>query len=118
VACATRDLRDHRYIRSRGRRDRLAYDTSRTAEQDAEEKALDLLDKRRPALLLSPDVRNDHRWDVIVIPASTVMREGHGAPAPRGWPVSTRERRRSPSFPGAPVPGPRVDRQTHFAVPR
>jgi mRNA-degrading endonuclease toxin of MazEF toxin-antitoxin module len=34
------------------------------------------LDKRRPALLLSPDVRNDKARDVIVIPASTVMREG------------------------------------------
>lgn len=34
------------------------------------------LDKRRPALLLSPDVRNDKGRDVIVIPASTVMREG------------------------------------------
>ena len=27
------------------------------------------LDKRRPALLLSPDVRNDEARDVIVIPA-------------------------------------------------
>lgn len=34
------------------------------------------LDKRRPALLLSPDMRNDKGRDVIVIPASTVMREG------------------------------------------
>jgi mRNA-degrading endonuclease toxin of MazEF toxin-antitoxin module len=34
------------------------------------------LDKRRPALLLSADVRNDKGRDVIVIPASTVMREG------------------------------------------
>jgi mRNA-degrading endonuclease toxin of MazEF toxin-antitoxin module len=34
------------------------------------------LDKRRPALLLSPDARNDKGRDVIVIPASTVMREG------------------------------------------
>ena len=34
------------------------------------------LDKRRPALILSPDVRNDKGRDVIVIPASTVMREG------------------------------------------
>lgn len=34
------------------------------------------LDKRRPALLLSPDARNDKARDVIVIPASTVMREG------------------------------------------
>jgi mRNA-degrading endonuclease toxin of MazEF toxin-antitoxin module len=35
-----------------------------------------VLDKRRPALLLSPDARNDRARDVIVIPASTVMREG------------------------------------------
>jgi len=35
-----------------------------------------VLDKRRPALLLSPDVRNDKGRDVIVIPVSTVMREG------------------------------------------
>jgi mRNA-degrading endonuclease toxin of MazEF toxin-antitoxin module len=34
------------------------------------------LDKRRPALLLSPDMRNDKGRDVIVIPASTVMRDG------------------------------------------
>jgi len=34
------------------------------------------LNKRRPALLLSPDVRNDKAHDVIVIPTSTVMREG------------------------------------------
>jgi mRNA-degrading endonuclease toxin of MazEF toxin-antitoxin module len=34
------------------------------------------LDKRRPALLLSPDMRNDKGRDVIVIPVSTVMREG------------------------------------------
>ena len=34
------------------------------------------LDKRRPALLLSADARNDKGRDVIVIPASTVMREG------------------------------------------
>ena len=34
------------------------------------------LDKRRPVLLLSPDARNDKARDVIVIPASTVMREG------------------------------------------
>ena len=34
------------------------------------------LDKRRPALLLSPDARNDKARDVIVIPASTVTREG------------------------------------------
>ena len=34
------------------------------------------LDKRRPALLLSPDARNDNGRDVIIIPASTAMREG------------------------------------------
>ena len=34
------------------------------------------LDKRRPVLLVSPDARNDKARDVIVIPASTVMREG------------------------------------------
>jgi mRNA-degrading endonuclease toxin of MazEF toxin-antitoxin module len=34
------------------------------------------LDKRRPVLVLSPDARNDKARDVIVIPASTVMREG------------------------------------------
>jgi mRNA-degrading endonuclease toxin of MazEF toxin-antitoxin module len=34
------------------------------------------LDKRRPALILSPDARNEHASDVIVIPASTVLREG------------------------------------------
>jgi mRNA-degrading endonuclease toxin of MazEF toxin-antitoxin module len=34
------------------------------------------LDKRRPALLLSPDARNAKARDVIVIPASTVLREG------------------------------------------
>ena len=41
------------------------------------------LDKRRPALLLSPDVRNDKGRDVIVIPASTVMREGPAEPERR-----------------------------------
>jgi mRNA interferase MazF len=34
------------------------------------------LDKRRPALLLSPDVRNERASDVIVVPATTVLREG------------------------------------------
>ena len=34
------------------------------------------LDKRRPALLLSPDARNKHASDVIVVPASTVLRAG------------------------------------------
>jgi mRNA-degrading endonuclease toxin of MazEF toxin-antitoxin module len=32
------------------------------------------LDKRRPALVLSPDYRNDHAGDVIVIPCSTRLR--------------------------------------------
>jgi mRNA-degrading endonuclease toxin of MazEF toxin-antitoxin module len=35
-----------------------------------------VLDKRRPALLLSPDARNDRARDVIIIPTSTVLREG------------------------------------------
>src|SRR4051794_2655492 len=34
------------------------------------------LDKRRSALLLSPDAHNAKARDVIVIPVSTVMREG------------------------------------------
>jgi mRNA-degrading endonuclease toxin of MazEF toxin-antitoxin module len=33
-------------------------------------------DKRRPALLLSPNARNEGASDVIVVPASTVLREG------------------------------------------
>ena len=33
------------------------------------------LDKRRPALVLSPDYRNEHALDVIVIPCSTRLRE-------------------------------------------
>lgn len=32
------------------------------------------LDKRRPALVLSPDYRNRHAHDVIVIPCSTHLR--------------------------------------------
>ena len=32
------------------------------------------LDKRRPALVLSPDYRNQHAHDVIVIPCSTHIR--------------------------------------------
>jgi mRNA-degrading endonuclease toxin of MazEF toxin-antitoxin module len=32
------------------------------------------LDKRRPALVLSPDYRNEHAGDVIVIPCSTRLR--------------------------------------------
>jgi mRNA-degrading endonuclease toxin of MazEF toxin-antitoxin module len=33
------------------------------------------LDKRRPALVISIDARNDHATDVIVIPCSTHLRE-------------------------------------------
>lgn len=33
-------------------------------------------DKRRPALVLSPNSRNEGANDVIVIPTSTVLREG------------------------------------------
>jgi mRNA-degrading endonuclease toxin of MazEF toxin-antitoxin module len=33
------------------------------------------LDKRRPVLVLSPDYRNEHASDVIVIPCSTHMRD-------------------------------------------
>lgn len=32
------------------------------------------LDKRRPALVISPDYRNQHAGDVIVIPCSTSLR--------------------------------------------
>ena len=32
------------------------------------------LDKRRPALVLAPDYRNEHAGDVIVIPCSTRLR--------------------------------------------
>jgi mRNA-degrading endonuclease toxin of MazEF toxin-antitoxin module len=32
------------------------------------------LDKRRPALVISPDYRNQHAGDVIVIPCSTRLR--------------------------------------------
>ena len=32
------------------------------------------LDKRRPALVLSPDYRNEHASDVIVVPCSTRLR--------------------------------------------
>ncbi len=32
------------------------------------------LDKRRPALVLSPDYRNQHASDVIIIPCSTRLR--------------------------------------------
>jgi mRNA interferase MazF len=35
------------------------------------------LDKRRPALVISPDYRNEHAGDVIVIPCSTRI---HAAP--------------------------------------
>lgn len=33
-------------------------------------------DKRRPVLLLSPEARNERAHDVIVVPLSTVLREG------------------------------------------
>lgn len=33
------------------------------------------LDKRRPALVLSPDYRNERAHDVIVVPCSTTLRE-------------------------------------------
>ena len=33
------------------------------------------LDKRRPALVVSPDYRNEHAHDVIVIPCSTRLRD-------------------------------------------
>lgn len=32
------------------------------------------LDKRRPALVLSPDYRNQHASDIIVVPCSTRLR--------------------------------------------
>ena len=32
------------------------------------------LDKRRPALVISPDYRNEHASDVIVVPCSTHLR--------------------------------------------
>jgi mRNA-degrading endonuclease toxin of MazEF toxin-antitoxin module len=32
------------------------------------------LDKRRPVLVISPDYRNEHASDVIVVPCSTVVR--------------------------------------------
>jgi len=32
------------------------------------------LDKRRPALVLSPDYRNEHASDIIVVPCSTRLR--------------------------------------------
>ena len=34
------------------------------------------LDKRRPVLIVSLDVRNERANDVIVVPCSTTMREG------------------------------------------
>jgi mRNA-degrading endonuclease toxin of MazEF toxin-antitoxin module len=34
------------------------------------------LDKRRPALVVSPDYRNEHASDVIVVPCSTQVRLG------------------------------------------
>jgi|SRR5688572_25378574 len=33
------------------------------------------LDKRRPALVLSPDYRNERAHDVIVVPCSTTLRD-------------------------------------------
>jgi mRNA-degrading endonuclease toxin of MazEF toxin-antitoxin module len=33
------------------------------------------MDKRRPVLVLSPDYRNEHANDVIVVPGSTTVRE-------------------------------------------
>jgi len=33
-------------------------------------------DKRRPVLIVSPEARNEHASDVIVIPVSTVLRQG------------------------------------------
>ncbi len=33
------------------------------------------LDKRRPVLVISPDYRNEHANDVIVVPGSTIVRE-------------------------------------------
>lgn len=34
------------------------------------------LDKRRPVLVLSPESRNDHASDLIVVPCSSVLRGG------------------------------------------
>lgn len=34
------------------------------------------LDKRRPVLVVSPDVRNERASDVIVVPCSTRLRDG------------------------------------------
>ena len=34
-----------------------------------------MFDKRRPALVLSPDYRNERASDVIVVPSTTVLRE-------------------------------------------
>jgi mRNA-degrading endonuclease toxin of MazEF toxin-antitoxin module len=33
------------------------------------------LDKRRPVLVISPDYRNERATDVIIVPASTTIRE-------------------------------------------
>jgi mRNA-degrading endonuclease toxin of MazEF toxin-antitoxin module len=33
------------------------------------------LDKRRPVLVISPDYRNEHASDVIIVPASTTIRD-------------------------------------------
>lgn len=34
------------------------------------------MDKRRPVLILSPESRNDHASDLIVVPCSSVLRRG------------------------------------------
>ncbi len=34
------------------------------------------MDKRRPVLILSPESRNERATDLIVVPCSTVLREG------------------------------------------
>lgn len=33
-------------------------------------------DKRRPVIVLSPEARNEHASDVIVVPVTSVLREG------------------------------------------
>jgi mRNA-degrading endonuclease toxin of MazEF toxin-antitoxin module len=52
------------------------------------------LDKWRPVLVLSPDVRNERANDMIVIPCSTVM---------RGAPTHVELRRREGGVPDASV---------------
>jgi mRNA-degrading endonuclease toxin of MazEF toxin-antitoxin module len=34
------------------------------------------LDKRRPVLVLSPDIRNSRASDIIIVPISSVLRQG------------------------------------------